>query len=84
MDELKYCNDCIMLESLKRLKFYKLGIVCDILHQEYMKMCVKRLNIFKDIKLENFKLIETFFSIYKNSILHLSPNVAQFLKNSFM
>ena len=47
-------------------------------------MRVKKVNIFKDIKLENFNSIETFFSIYKNSIIYLSPNVARFLKNSFI
>ena len=43
----------------------------------------KKVNIFKDIKFENFLSIETFFSIYKNSIFHLCPNVARFFKNSF-
>ena len=28
--------------------------------------------------------METFFSIYKNSIFHLCPNVARFFKNSFI
>ena len=42
----------------KRLKFYKLRIICGILDQEYLKMRVK---IVKDIKLENFYSIETFF-----------------------
>jgi len=45
----------------KRLKFYKLGIIYGILHQEYLKMRVKKVNIFKDIKLEIFNSIETFF-----------------------
>ena len=39
----------------------KLGIICGILNQEYLKMRVKKVNIFKDIKLENFNLIKTFF-----------------------
>ena len=43
-------------------------------------MRVKKVNIFKVIKLENFNSIETFFSIYKNSIFHLCPNVANSLK----
>ena len=43
-------------------------------------MRVKMVNIFKDIKLENFNSTETFFSIYKNSIFHLCPNVAGFFK----
>ena len=68
----------------KRLKFNKLGMFCGILHQEYLKMRVKKVNIFKDIKLENFNPIETFFSIYRNSIVHLWTNVAQFFKNSFI
>jgi len=41
----------------KRLKFYKLGIICGILHQEYLKMRVKKV----DIKLEIFNSIETFY-----------------------
>ena len=45
----------------KRLKFYKLRTICGILDQEYLKMRVKIVNIFKDIKLENFNSIETFF-----------------------
>ena len=40
--------------------------------------------IFKDIKLENFNSIETFFSIYKISIFLLCSNVARFFKNSFI
>ena len=47
-------------------------------------MRVIKVNIFKDIKLENFNLIETFFSIYKNPIFHWCPNVARFFKNSFI
>ena len=45
----------------KDLKFYKLGIICGILHQEYLKMPVKKVKIFNDIKLENLNSIETFF-----------------------
>ena len=59
-----------------------MGISCGILHQEYLKMLVKKVNIFKDIKLENFHSIEIFFSNYKNSIYHLCPNMARFFKNS--
>ena len=33
----------------------------------------------QDIELENINLIETFFSIYKNSIFHIMP-VVRFLK----
>ena len=60
--------------------------VCGILHQEYLKMRVKKVNIFKDIKLETFPLIQLklSFSIYKNLIFHLCPNVALYLKNSFV
>ena len=43
---------------------------------------LKNANIFKDIKLENFNLNETFFFIYKK--FHLRPNVAGFLENSFV
>jgi len=67
-------------ELTKRLKFYELVIICGILHQEYLKMRVKKVNIFKDIKLQNFNSILTFFSIHKNSIFHLFPSEAQFLK----
>ena len=41
-------------------------------------------NIFKDIKLENFNSIETFFFDLKNLIIHLCPNVTRFFKNSFL
>ena len=47
------------------MKFYKLGIICGILHQEYLKMRIKKLNIFKDIKLKVFNSIETFFRFTK-------------------
>ena len=43
------------------MNFYKLGIICGILHQEYLKMRVKKVNIFKDIKLEIFNTIENFY-----------------------
>ena len=43
------------------MKVYNFGIICGILHQEHLKMRVKKLNIFKDIKLEIFNSIETFF-----------------------
>jgi len=59
----------------KIFKFYKLVIICGILHQKYLKMRVKKVNIFKDIR-QIFNSIETFFSIYKNSIFHLCPNVS--------
>ena len=45
----------------KRLKFYKLGIICGILNQKYLKMRVKKVYIFKDIKLEIFNSNETFY-----------------------
>ena len=44
----------------------KLGIICRILHQEYLKMRVKKMNIFKDIKLDNFNSI--FFDLQKFDI----------------
>ena len=43
-------------------------------------MRVKNVNIFKDIELENFNSIKNIFSINKNSIFHLCPKVARFLK----
>ena len=46
------------LVNKKRLKFYKLGIICGILHQDYLKMRVKKVYIFKDIKLEIFEIVE--------------------------
>ena len=36
----------------------------------------KKVKIFEDIKLEIFNSIETFFSIHKNLIFHLCPNMA--------
>ena len=67
------------------MKFYKLGIICGILHQVYLKMRVKKVNIFKDIKLETFNSIETFFFDLQNLIFeNLCPNVALYLKNSFV
>ena len=49
----------------KRLKFY--NIICGILHQEYLKMSLKMVNIFEDIKLEIFNSIETpFFDLQNN------------------
>ena len=51
------------------LKFYNLGIICGILHQEYLKMCVKKVDMFKDIELKNFSSIETiFFDLLKFNI----------------
>ena len=46
-------------------------------------MRVKNLNIFKDIKLENFNAIETiFFDLQKFNVSFI--NVARFLNNSFI
>ena len=61
----------------KDLKFY---IICGILHKKYLKMRVKKMNFFKDIKLENLNSIETLFSIYKHLIFHLCPYKARFFK----
>ena len=53
----------------KDLKFYNLEIICGILHQEYLKMCVKKVDMFKDIELKNFSSIETiFFDLLKFNI----------------
>ena len=41
----------------KRLKVFKIVIFCSILHQEYLKMRVKKVNI----ELENFNSKETYF-----------------------
>ena len=55
MDRLKYCNDACLFPHGPTQKFDKLtkinkfGINCGILHHEYLKMCVKKVNIFKDI-----------------------------------
>ena len=59
-----------IINKKKYFKFYKLGIICGILHQEYLKMRVKKLNIFIENKLEHFNSIDTFFSSYKNLIFH--------------
>ena len=48
-------------------------------------MRVKKVNIFKGIKLETFNSIETFFFDLQNVIFeNLCPNVALYLKNSFV
>ena len=47
----------------KGLKFYKLGFICGIIHLDYLKMCVKKVNIFQDIATINFNSIESIFSI---------------------
>ena len=53
----------------KKFKFYKLVIICGILHQKYLKMRVKKVNIFKDIEFKNFNLIEiNFFDLQKFNI----------------
>ena len=64
----------ILLFSLnkKDWSFYELGIIYGILHQEYLKMPVKKVNTFNSI--------EFFFSIYKNLIFHLCLNMAKFFK----
>ena len=54
----------VSLYLKKRFKFPNLGIICGILHQEYLKMRVKKVNIFQDIEIENFNSIEIIFSIY--------------------
>ena len=54
----------VSLYLKKRFKFPNLGIICGILHQEYLKIRVKNVNIFKDKELKNFNSIETIFSIY--------------------
>ena len=43
--------DGLHYNQQKRIKFYKLGIICCILHQECMKMRVEKVNIYKDIEL---------------------------------
>ena len=69
----------------KRLKLSTFGIICGILHLEYLKMRVKKVKMFHDIELENFNSIETiFFSIYKNLIFHLCPNLTRFLKKIYL
>ena len=49
------------LKLTKRLKLYKFGLISDILHQEHLKMRVKKENIFQDIALKNFNSIESIF-----------------------
>ena len=53
-----------IINKKKYFKFYKLGIICGILHQEYLKMRVKK-TIFKDIKPEIFNPIKTIFRFVK-------------------
>ena len=47
-------------------------------------MSGKNVNIFKDIMLEYFNSIETFFYLQKINISFMGRNVARFLKNSFI
>ena len=49
---------------------------------EYLKMRVKKVNIFKDIELENFNSIETFFRFTKIQYFIYALHVARFLKIS--
>ena len=62
---------------------YKLGIICGILLQEYLKKCVKKVNILKTLNLKSLIQLKLFFDL-QNLIFHLCPNVAWFLKNSFI
>ena len=48
----------------KRLKFYKLGINCGILHLDYQKMRVKKVNIFQDINTEKLKFYWKYFFLF--------------------
>jgi len=52
-------NSMVFNIRKKRLKFYNHGIICGILHQEYLKR--KKGKHFKDIELKNFNSIETIF-----------------------
>ena len=47
-------------------------------------MSGKNVNIFKDIMLEYFNSIETFFYLQKINISFMGRNVARFFKNSFI
>jgi len=47
-----------LLKLTKRLKFYKLGIIYGILHLDYLKMRVRKVNTIQDIALKNFNSIE--------------------------
>ena len=54
----------------KRSKFYKFGIICGILYLDYLKMRVKKVNIFQDIVLKNLNSIESIsFYLQKFNIL---------------
>ena len=46
------------------VKFYKIGIICGIIHQEYLKIRVKKVTIFNDIKLETFRYTKIRYFIY--------------------
>ena len=54
-----------MVFTIVNKKIEVLYIICGILHQEYLKMRVEKVNIFIDIKLEIFNSIETFFRFTK-------------------
>ena len=47
------------------MKIFNLGIICGILHQEYLKMGVKKVKILKDIELKSFNSIVIFFNLQK-------------------
>jgi len=63
-DKVKYNKSKFCFE----LRIIHQETICGILHQEYLKMRVKKVNIFKDIKLEIFNTIETFFRFTKFDI----------------
>ena len=53
-----------------------------ILHQEYLKICVKKGKHLKDIKLENFNSIDTFFRFTKIQYFIYALTWSNSLKNN--
>ena len=68
-------NFIVLTIVKKRLKSYELGIICGIPLQEYLKMSVKKVNILRTLNSKALIQLKLCFSIYKNSIYYLCPNV---------
>ena len=68
----------------KILLFSLYLIICGIPLQEYLKMRVKKVNILRTLNSKALIQLKLLFSIDKNSIFYLCPNVIRFLENSFI
>ena len=63
-------KNSMVFTIINKKGFYKLGIIWGILHQEYLKMRVKNVNILKNMNSSrNFNSIETnFLDLQKKNI----------------